>query len=185
MSLLDTLWDVGEAVAGTFLPHGDKLVGIIRKATGDDSITVENTTGAELAKIVEGLPPETTARIHESYNAVLMNSSDNYRKMQEAFADADKSGKSKRGEIAYILSIASIIWISAILFIVGWVAYKTNTFPSEWIIAAILTFPFTVIGAYFGIKSSEIKTIMDLKSPMTGSPKESVTKALMGRMFKS
>ncbi len=183
MSVVDTLLGFGKAVVRHAVPYGGQLIDIIDEVSGDKEIP-KDITATELAEVVKGLDGASVARIHESYNAVVMNSDDNWRKVQEAMAEVDKRGKSNRGEIAMLLTKCCIAWITILLGIIGYVAVTTKTFPGEWAIAAIFTFPFTIIGAYFGVKSSEIKKIADLKSPMSGTLKQGMISGLVGKIMK-
>lgn len=168
MSLVDTLLDIGEGIVSEFVPYGDSLINIVKRVTGKDDIKGD-ITGKELGDILKSVDTESQVKIIESYNGVMMNESDNYRKMQETFANTERFGKSKRGEVVKILTWFSCIWVSVILGIIAYVAGKTQTYPEAWLIAAILTLPFTVIGSYFGIKSGEIKSIVNVGGmPKTG-----------------
>lgn len=172
MNILDTLLGVGEAVVSAFVPHGDKLIKIIKDVSGED--VPDDITGEKLAKIVKGMTPEATVAIHESYNRVIINESDNYRKMQESFSNNERFGGSKRGEGVILLIKASICWTTIFLFGVLGVMYKTGTYPDAWLVAAIFSFPYTIIGAYYGVKSAEIKSIVNSGKPSGGGLKDAI-----------
>lgn len=183
MSLIDKLLSIGEKVVVNHIPYGESLISIVKGVIGiDSSINDETVTGAELAQVIEGLDSTDVAKVVESYNAVLMNESDNYRKMQETFAEVEKTGKSKRGEISMMYAKATVVWITAVLLMIGGVAYETHKFPSEWVLGTIFAFPFAIVGQYFGIKSSELKQLAEITSP-TGVTTEKT--GLLGTVIKT
>lgn len=164
MSFWKTLLGIGAEVVADSIPGGNSLIKVINAVVSDDKKVSDNVTGIELAKVVDTLSDADKIQVLDNYNAVLMNESDNFVKVQGVLAEVDKAGRSRRGEISLLFAKATVAWISVLVIAIAWVSYKNSSYPEEWVVGVILGYPFGAIMAYFGWKSGEIRKMTQAKS---------------------
>ncbi len=172
MSLLSILKDIGSGIVSTLFPQAAVIISSVRAVSNAfDEKEDKDITGVELAEVIECMDSADQLAVIESYNAVLIKESDDFVRVQALLKEVTVPEPSRRGDQAYLLTCFSCFWITAAFGIIGFISVAHKIQPDAWLIGTLLTFPFTIIGATAGIKSSEIKKIADLKSPYTGTIK--------------
>ena len=185
MGLLTILGTVGKAVLSAVIPSlGDKLVEKVNEFVGtDNKLDPKKATGEEVAKAVEGLPPETQAIIIQSEVAKEVANynfrkgiDDNTVKLQLAMIEAESKGSKTRPRVVAAMTVLVFLGLLVAIGSNGYIAYKAMSMfenKDNLVIAAaeltalkalipdytswsiILGFPIWVIRSYFNDRTED------------------------------
>lgn len=202
MGLLTILGTVGKAVLSSVIPSlGDKLVEKVNEFVGtDNKLDPKTATGEEVAKAVEGLPPETQAILIQSEVAKKVagykfeqHIDDNTVKIRLAMLHADKGYGWVRPTVVILMAILVMAGLGCAIYSNWFIAQSVmEAFKSDkmgvstaaeltalrtllpdytsWSI--ILGFPIWVIRSYFFDRSEDKRARANAQVGVATEPKK-------------
>lgn len=140
-------------VAAQFIPGGPAIVAAVNAVLPPEKRLNEVSTGADVLKAVEGLPPEQRASLMEKEVDLQIEQEKGWTERYKAMAEAD--GQSTRPRIALMMSRLFVAETVAFVSILGFGVHNDGLAamnqPYLWTVFASLTaLPAGLLGKYFG-----------------------------------
>lgn len=193
---------VGKAVLSAVIPSlGNKLVEKVNEfVEPDQRLDPQKATGEEVAKAVQGLPPDTQARIIESEVAKEIAAlnfrrhiDDNTVKIQLAHIEAEKHGSKTRPRTVAAMVVLVFLGLLVAIGSNAYIAYKAMSMfeadknmalaaaeltalkallPDYTSWSIILGFPIWVIRSYFGDRTEDKRVRANAQLGVATEPKK-------------
>lgn len=186
MDVLKILRKVGGAVLSSVVPGYDVVVSAVNAFLPEDKKVSGTSTGAEIEKAIESLPPDKQVELLAKKLDVEIVEIKEHSNVIAILADADKAGASTRPRAAMIaiwfFAIFGGLFALVICWAIIWAEPETlKTLKDLWpLVLSILGPPIGLLERYFGkrTKEKQARYAGAFGSPLTGGILSSIISAI-------